>query len=136
MRDSNGSSGGYTLAKFGIDGTIKWNIFHLQGVDVNMSTTNVFRMPKLKVSPNEEYVAFRARLMNPADSNINRESITIYNTDGTFMNQIYYSFNTSDSGDASRPVYSKFEFSPSSKYIAFVSAYDRISADGNNNNYL
>ena len=62
MRDSDSTNGVYTLAKFGIDGTLKWNKAFLQGYDDIMGSTNVFRMPRLKVSHNEQYVAFRARL--------------------------------------------------------------------------
>lgn len=50
------------LAKFGLDGNLVWNQFHEQGEDQNFTNFNEQRMARLKVSPNERYVAMRARL--------------------------------------------------------------------------
>ncbi len=52
---------GYILAKVSVDGDLKWNVWHRQGYDVNI-TSNAFRMPRVKVAPDESFVAFRARL--------------------------------------------------------------------------
>jgi len=83
------SKAGYTLAKFDLEGSLIWNVFHNQGYDINMTNSsppNPFRNPWVKVSPDESFVAFWARLETGGDSTKSWEAITLYNTsDGSLI---------------------------------------------------
>lgn len=68
------------LAKFSLDGNLVWNQFHLQGEDQNFTDFNFQRIARIKVSPNERYVAMRARLFGINGGEQTAETIAVYNT--------------------------------------------------------
>ena len=123
------------LAKFGLDGNLVWNQFHLQGEDQNFTDFNEERMAWLKVSPDERYVAMRARLFGINGGEQTAETIAVYNTSKGELVRGYFNWWNTDDDTVRKPVFLKFDFSPDSSKIFIVGSKEKISSDGDNSKY-
>jgi len=82
-KKTNGAIG-YILAKISHIGELGWNKWYDMGLD-SPSQYTIYRIPRVKLAPNGNYVTLRART-KAGDATKSRESISLHSTsDGTFM---------------------------------------------------